>query len=261
MRIFVILTVLTCVSIAQPIPATEARASSAPILIELFTSDGCSSCPPVDDWLQQLVKSQPIPGGEVILLSEHVDYFNHDGWQDPYSSGLFTERQSAYARTMGLPSPYTPQVIVNGKGELRLNDPQQMNQILLKAARPPVVPVTISAMSIEGDSPAILRAHIEADGTSEKHNADVYAAVALGYAESQVLRGENGGRHLTHVDVVEELIKIGKLEKGKSFSQDFQAKLKPGTDSKNLRLIVFVQETGLGEVAGAALQQNGTSAR
>ena len=75
------------------------------------------------------------------------------------------------------------------------------------------------------------------------------------------MRGENGGRHLTHVDVVEELIKIGKLEKGKSFSQDFQAKLKPGTDPRNLRLIVFVQETGLGEVVGAALQQNGDSPR
>ena len=259
MRIFVFLMVLTCVSMAQPIPATEARAGLAPILIELFTSDGCSSCPPVDDWLQQLVKSQPIPGSELILLSEHVDYFNHDGWTDPYSSGLFTERQSAYARTMGLPSPYTPQVIVNGKGELRLNDSQQMNQILLKAARPAVVPVTISAMSTEGDAPAIFRAHIAADGAAEKRNADVYAAVALSHAESQVLRGENGGRHLTHVDVVEELVKIGKLEKGKTFSQDFQVKLKPGTDPRNLRLIVFVQETGLGEVVGAALQQNGVS--
>jgi hypothetical protein len=186
---------------------------------------------------------------------------NHDGWKDTYSSSLLTDRQSGYVRALGLSSPYTPQVIVDGKDELRLNDPRQVSQVLLKAARAPQVPVSIGATSIDGNSPAVLRAHVEADGTSEKRNADIYAAVALDHAESQVLRGENGGRRLTHTAVVEELIRIGKVDKGKIFSQDFQANLKPGIDPNNLRLVVFVQEPDLGSVLGAAVQEIGHSSR
>ena len=89
----------------------------------------------------------------------------------------------------------------------------------------------------------------------EKQNADVYAAIALDHAESQVLRGENGGRRLSHVAVVEQLTKVGKLERGMLFSQDYQASLKPEMDSKNLRLIVFVQHPDLRNVLGAALQE------
>jgi hypothetical protein len=91
---------------------------------------------------------------------------------------------------------------------------------------------------------------------SEKHNADIYAAIALDHAESQVLRGENTGRHLAHVAVVQEITKIGKLEKQKSFGQDFQVKLKPGTDPTNIRIVVFVQESGFGKVLGTALQKS-----
>jgi len=195
------------------------------------------------------------------VLSEHVDYWNHDGWKDPYSSTLLTDRQSAYVRALGLSSPYTPQVIVGGKDELRLNDPRQVSQVLLKAAKASQVPVSIGETSIDGNSPAVLRAHVEADGTSEKRNADIYAAVALDHAESQVLRGENGGRRLIHTAVVEELMKIGKVDKGRIFSQDFQANLKPGIDPNNLRLVVFVQEPDLGSVLGAAVQEIGHSAR
>ena len=233
--------------------------SGAPILIELFTSEGCSSCPPADAWLQKIDASQPISGAQAIVLSEHVDYWNHDGWKDPYSSSLLTERQSGYVRAMGLNSAYTPQLIVNGRSELRMSDPQQVSQVLLKAVKAPQVPVRITSISVEGDLPAVLRAHIEADGSSQKRNADVFAAIALDHAESQVLHGENGGRHLTHVAVVQDLTKIGKLEKGKTFAQDYQAKLKPGLDPKNLRMIVFVQEPGPGDVVGAALQEIGSS--
>lgn len=142
---------------------------------------------------------------------------------------------------------------------MRLSDPQQLNQVLLKSAAATVLPVGIGAVSVEGSAPGLLKAHIQIDGTSEKHDADIYAAIALHHAESQVLRGENGGRRLTHVAVVQELIKIGKLEKGKVFTQDFHAKLKPGIDPKNLRLIVFVQEPNLGSVIGAALRESNPS--
>jgi hypothetical protein len=200
--------------------------------------------------------AQPIPGAELIVLSEHVDYWNHDGWKDPYSSSLLTERQSAYVRALGLPTPYTPQIIVDGSKELKLNDPQQVAQFFAKAADTLAIPVRIGAASVQTGAPSILRAHVDIDGALEKHNAEIYAVVALDHAESEVLHGENGGRHLAHVAVVEDLTRIGKLEKGKSFGNDFQLQLKPGTDPENLRIIVFVQEAGPGKVVGAALKKS-----
>jgi hypothetical protein len=135
-----------------------------------------------------------------------------------------------------------------------------VNDALLKAAKAPKIPVSIGPIHMEGSTAAVLRAHIEADGTSSRHNADIFAAIALDHAESQVLRGENGGRRLQHVAVVQELVKIGRLEKGKTFAQDYQLKLKPGQDPRNLRLVVFVQESGPGNVLGAVLQEVGPTA-
>jgi hypothetical protein len=230
-------------------------AGPSPVLIELFTSEGCSSCPPADALVQKLEASQPVPGAQLIVLSEHVDYWNHDGWKDPYSSSLWSDRQSAYAQALRISDVYTPQLLVDGTAELRLANPQQMDQVLQKAATAATVPIRIKSISIEGNNPAVLRAHIEADGNLTKHKADVYVAIALNHAESQVLRGENSGRHLTHVAVLQNLKKIGNLEPGKSLGEDFEFKLKSGLDPTNLRIVAFVQESGPGKVLGAALEK------
>lgn len=226
-----------------------------PVLVELFTSEGCSSCPPADAWLQRM-DAQPLPGAELIVLSEHVDYWNHDGWKDPYSSSLVTERQSDYVHALGLQTPYTPQVIVDGATDLHLTDNEQMEQTFQRAAASSKIAVRITSATLDSANPTLLRAHVEVDGNSADDNADIYGVIALSHAESQVLRGENSGKHLTHVAVVQELTKIGKLQKGKTFSRDVEIKLKPGTDRKNIRLIVFAQKSGPGKVLGAALQEN-----
>jgi hypothetical protein len=168
---------------------------------------------------------------------------------------LLTERQSAYAREFGLISPYTPQAIVDGQTELHLNDPQQTVKVFQKSAEASMIPLTIGRVSVERGSPDLLRAHIEIAGQSEKAGADVYGAIALDHAESQVLRGENGGKRLTHVAVVEEMKKIGKLEKGRDASLEFETKLPPGMDPRNLRLVVFLQQSGQGKVIGAAMSR------
>jgi hypothetical protein len=230
--------------------------ASVPIFIELFTSEGCSSCPPADAWLEKIDASQPIPGAEAIVLSEHVDYWDHDGWRDPYSSPDLTQRQSIYAREFGLSSPYTPQAIVDGETELHLNDPQQTINVFQKSAAASMIPVSIGRVTLEGSKPALLRAHIDI-GRSEKLGADVYGAIALDHAESQVLRGENGGRHLTHVAVVEEMKKIGKLEKGRDLTLEVQMKVPSGIDPHNLRLVVFLQRPDQGKVIGAAMSRPG----
>ena len=229
-------------------------AAAPPVLVELFTSEGCSSCPPADELLEQMDAAQPVPGVQLIVLSEHVDYWNHDGWKDPYSSAQLTERQSGYVHSLRLNTPYTPQFIVDGAGELK-GKASELAQTLQKASTSPKVAVRIRSLSFEAGSPALVRAHIDVDGTSQKHNAEIFVVVALDHAESQVLRGENTGRHLTHVAVAQEFIKIGKLEKQKTFSQDFQVKLKPGTEPANVRIVAFVQDPGLGKVLGAALQK------
>jgi hypothetical protein len=240
---------------ASAVPSAVAADTSTKqphVLVELFTSEGCSSCPPAEALLQQWDASQPLPGTEMIVLSEHVDYWDHDGWKDPYSSPSITDRQDAYVRAMGLSSPYTPQMILDGTTELHLTDQNQLRQAFDKAAASPEVPVVIGKTAA---SPGVLQAHVEVDGSAATHGADIFAVVALDHAQTQVTKGENNGRLLTHVAVVQQIEKIGKLEKGKSLSKDIDLKLKPGTDPKNLRLIVFVQEPGPGRVIGVAQEK------
>jgi len=258
MKRLCVLLITSCIACAAaPTGSADTSNSRTPILVELFTSEGCSSCPPADLWLQRLDTTQPVPGVEIIVLSEHVDYWDHDGWKDPYSLAPATERQSGYVRAMGLSTEYTPQAIVNGKSELRLSEPQQIRQVFEKEASANQVPVRISALSVDGSVPRTLHAHIDVDGGGAKRNADIFAAVALDHAKSQVLHGENGGKLLTHVAVAQEFVKIGKLQKGKIFSEDAQIKLSPNIVPQNLRLIVFVQEPEYGSVLGAALRRIG----
>jgi hypothetical protein len=206
--------------------------------------------------IQKLDDFQPIPGAQLIVLSEHVTYWDHDGWKDPNSSPALTDRQSAYEGVLGEKSPFTPQIIVGGTQEIRIDDTQQqMVDVFQKAKATPKIPVRIGEVATDGGNPTVLRAHIETGDSFDNHNAEVYVAVALDRVESQVLRGENGGKHLVHVAVVQEITRIGKLPKGKNFAQDMQLKLKPGTDPKNVRLIAFVQESGPGKVLGAALRK------
>ena len=230
--------------------------SPVPVLVELFTSEGCSSCPPADALLQQLDRSQPVAGAQLIVLSEHVDYWNHIGWTDPYSSRFFSDRQSAYSDRFRLSGVYTPQMVVDGTTEFVGNDSRLAIQAIQKALAQQKVAVRVSEISLE--TPNVLRAHVEAGALKEyskASKADVYLVVALDHAESQVLRGENGGRRLTHVGVVERLTKIGRMETGKGFAQDVRVKLDSKTDLGTLRVIAFVQETGQHQVLGATLEK------
>jgi hypothetical protein len=231
----------------------QSAAAPTPILVELFTSEGCSSCPPADALLQKMDAFQPVPGAQLIVLSEHVDYWDQEGWKDQYSSHELTNRQKSYVSELGLATAYTPQIIVDGTAELHANDPQQVQSAFEKALKDAKIPISLDSVKFEGSQEAaVVRGHLQVDAGSENHNADIYIAVALNHAESQVLRGENQGQRLTHVAVVQEMVKVGKVQKKGSFSQDFQVKLKPGTKPGEVRIIAFVQEPGSGKVVGAA---------
>jgi hypothetical protein len=229
---------------------------SSPVLIELFTSEGCSSCPPADALLQQLDQSPTIPGAQLIVLSEHVDYWDHDGWKDPHSSHSLTDRQNVYADHLGLKSVYTPQMVVDGTTEFLGSNGPSAKQAIEKARDLEKTTVRISGVSRE--NPGTLQAHVETDPlpeSSRARKADVYVVLALNHAESQVAGGENKGRRISHVAVVQSLTKVGTVEKSKNFAQDVRVKIDPRVDHTNLRLIAFVQEPGQGKVLGAALQR------
>ncbi len=227
-----------------------ARAQKTPILMELFTSEGCSSCPPADNWVERLDAAQPLAGAELIVLSEHVDYWDHDGWKDPYSSAQWTARQKGYVTMLGLSDAYTPQIILDGNVEVRPANAQQTKQSLEKAAGAQMMAVRIGGAALASGE---LTGRVEADGGAQKHSGEVYVAVALDKTLTDVLAGENDGKKLTNVAVVKDLVKIGKLEKGKNFDQAFRVKLWPGADAGNMRVVAFVQEPGQGKILGAGM--------
>ena len=226
-----------------------ANLSPTPVVVELFTSEGCSSCPPADKLLQNF-DQQPFPGAQLIVLSEHVDYWNHIGWTDPYSSAAYSQRQSAYGNRFRLESVYTPEMIVDGSNEFVGTDSKEAAKVIERASANHKIPLRISDLNVDGN---LLKAHLET-GTLPA-NADVYLVLALNHAESQVAGGENSGRHLTHVAVVRAFVKAGSVNAGESYARDVSLKIDKKTDPSQLRVIAFIQESGQGRILGASLAQ------
>jgi hypothetical protein len=227
-------------------PAAALAAPANPILVELFTSEGCSDCPPADAFLKALDAAQPIPGAQLIVLEEHVDYWDDQGWRDPFSSHALTLRQNEYVDRLHVKNgPYTPQMVVDGSEAFVGSDRPQAGRAFAKEIPVPKISVQISAIHIEDGK---ILAHLEIGAAPLK--AEVFIAVALDHAESQVLKGENGGRQLQHVAVVERLDSVGKIQKGETFSKDVAIKM--DHPEKQYRVIAFVQQADAGKVLGAA---------
>ncbi len=211
-----------------------------PVLVELFTSEGCSSCPPADALLERLDRSQPVSGAQIIVLSEHVDYWNHIGWADPYSSPASTARQEEYARRFRTQGPYTPQMVVDGRSEFVGSDARAAESAIRDAIRQTKTAIRIA----ESDGAAAVEVDPLPAGTA--HKATVFAAYAADAGTQDVLRGENKGRRLHHVAIAKELKSIGMIDN----RRPFQVRLPLQSGS---RLIVFVQESGNGPVLASAM--------
>jgi hypothetical protein len=182
---------------------TPAPASQGVAVIELFTSEGCSSCPPADALLERFVGDAQRSGQAVYGLSFHVDYWDHLGWKDPYSSAAFSQRQSRYARTLGVGSLYTPQMIVNGTREFVGSNRATADAAIREAlARPAPAKIRISA-TVRGHDVTV---KYSVDGAPAGAILDV--AWVDAHAESAPNRGENQGRALRHVNVVRDLSSI-----------------------------------------------------
>ena len=220
---------------AEPTPARK------PVLVELFTSEGCSSCPPADALLEKLDHSQPVPEAKIIVLSEHVDYWNQLGWSDPYSSAQLTRRQQSYALRFDTSGPYTPQMVVDGIAQFVGSDGREALSAIGSAAQAEKLNIRL-----QRSGAGVGITHVEID--AGRRGGGVYLVLAENSASSQVLRGENQGRSLHHVAVVRRMEQIGKWNGRKPFIKDISS----GEGDLALRLIVFVQEPGAGRMSGAA---------
>ena len=223
-----LLLAVSCVALS----AGAANPQRAPVLVELFTSEGCSSCPPADRLLQKLDPRS-------IVLSEHVDYWDQLGWKDRFSSHAFTQRQEKYAGEFGLDSPYTPQMVVDGAAQFTGGDSQRAAVEIARAAGHPKAEISLTR---NGSG-----ARVEIHGSPGA--AEIWLAVADDAVSSQVSAGENKGRDLRHVAVVRSLRKIGRMKRGGTFST--QVELPAGATEQ--RVVVFLQEAGQSRVVGAAM--------
>ena len=172
------------------------------VVLELFTSQGCSSCPPADELLSQINNLNEEHKLPVVCLSFHVDYWNCLGWSDPYSKAQFTERQRDYARAFESRRVYTPQLIVNGQIEFVGSKASAAREAIRKALEVPArVQVELKAKWEESKSLANVEYSLRGDFKESVLNV----AVVQKLGENPVPRGENAGRALAHVNIVREL--------------------------------------------------------
>lgn len=235
--------------------ASEKDAARVPVLLELFTSEGCSSCPPADRLLEYLDTKQPVAGADLIVLSEHVDYWDSSSWRDRFSSPQYTARQQEYTNKYHLNGVYTPQLVVDGHFGLVGSDARGATSAIRQAIREPKVPIAISNVTRDGDR---LTAHIglpEASQDFKGGRGTLFVAIADNRAESHVGGGENAGASLAHVAVMRILRQVGPIDLGTASGKDVTLTIQRGMGVTGLRFVAFVQDTKSGHILGVAAQK------
>jgi hypothetical protein len=244
--------VRSAAGISEPQPAQPAN----PVIVELFTSEGCSDCPPADRLLYRLEQMQPVPGAEVISLEEHVDYWDNEGWRDPFSSSRFTLRQKDYVYAFNLPTAYTPQMVVDGTAEFVGSDVHRALAAIAQAARTPKANLQIQQRAGAASAPRVASLQVSLtpfSGWNAKHGADVLLAITEDDLASNVTAGENAGAHMNHRAVVRELRVLGRVDSAGAFSAAPDLSLAPNWKRENLHIVAFMQDHSTRRVLGASV--------
>jgi hypothetical protein len=219
--------------------ASTAKATDPAVLVELFTSQGCSSCPPADRLLGELPAA--VGGVQVLPLAFHVDYWDDLGWRDPFSSAEWTARQNRYARSLGAGRIYTPQLVVQGRADVIGSDRGGAVELIRQAAHAPAARGHIQATATAGaDRVAVSVDAGLAGGAGAR--ADAWVALVESSLATRVARGENQGRALMNHFVVRRLVKALSLEAGASRRGDVALALEPGWRRDHLGVTVFLQD-------------------
>ena len=208
--------------------------SKQPIVVELFTSQGCSSCPPADKFLQELAQRD-----DVIALGLHVDYWDYIGWKDVFGSKAYAERQRAYAHVGGRRSVYTPQMIIQGQDHVVGNHPKDVNSLVkMHQAKP--AKVALQAVRDGG------KVTIQAQAGSGASDTVVLLVRYVPSESTRIVRGENAGKDIAYANIVRELKVVGKWD----MKAPLTLKARSAADMKTA---VIIQERGHGAILAAAM--------
>jgi hypothetical protein len=218
--------------------------AQTPVVVELFTSEGCSSCPPADALLMKLSQQGTANGTELVLLGEHVDYWNYIGWTDRFSSSQFSQRQSDYGHALSS-SVYTPQIVIDGSTQFVGSDASEAQRDIASAAKQPK-PAQVT-LRWEGAT----RLHVAVQSSSEQ-SGTVLVAITEDGLSTAVEAGENGGRTLHHAAVVRQLRKLGNVQKG-AFETTIDLSPHSDWNPAKSKVAVLVQDPGTMKIVGAGL--------
>ena len=239
------------VSSAAASTAGPAATAGEPVLVELFTSEGCSSCPPADVKLSALDHAG-ISGVAVVVLGMHIDYWDELGWKDTFSSPAWTARQRAYSRSLGRGNVYTPEAVVDGVEEFVASDADAASDLVRRAAGRPKAKLALSraAGGREGELALTVRvSHLPTVSTGD--SVEALAAVTEDGVIDDVTRGENAGRHLALAPVVLSLDVMGAVNDGGAVTRTLRP---PRSASRALRVVAFLQERASRRVLGGAFE-------
>lgn len=242
----------------QSAAAQDSALHDKPVLVELFTSEGCSDCPPADRLLEELDKTQPIAAAHAIVLSEHVTYWDHQGWRDPFSLEEMTERQKEYVSRFGLQDSYTPQMVVDGAAQFVGNNSRALEAAMETAAARPKGELKIEKARWENGA-----AEFTVRGSADA-GVRLVAVLAADETHSKVAYGENAGRTLHHVAVVRVMKEFGgNTVDGRELKIAGGSLTHKEEANGPVRLVVFLVDHKTGHVLGAAeetvMRQQGTS--
>ena len=226
------------------------HAQRVPVLVELFTSEGCSDCPPADELLAQLDSRQFVLDADAVVLSEHVTYWNHDGWRDPFSLDDVDDRQRSYVYRFGLKDSYTPEAVIDGSVQMVGNNMNAVTTAIEQAAKSPKQQITIE------------NAHWEKGGAlfsvrgADSSGDHLIAALAADSEERKVSAGENAGHTLHHVAVLRVMKDLGpKATDGHPLHLGGGGLNDKDESQGPVRLVVFLVDHKSGHVVAIAEQK------
>lgn len=229
---------------------SQTVSTGTPVLVELFTSEGCSSCPPADKLLGTLQTQQPVPAAHIVAVEEHVDYWDRQGWRDRFSSSRFTQRQSFYAPRLNFEDSYTPQMVVDGAAQFLGSDSAKAFSAISQAARKEKIPLMLTTPVVSGRT--ISGSVTVQDKMTSLPHGDLYAVLIQPSASTEVKGGENGGKRLNHVSVARAFARVGKIQDLSHGPVDFKMNAPADTDPAGMRLILFAQLPSQGPIRGIA---------
>jgi hypothetical protein len=237
-------------TIANAEPPGKVDANAVPVLVELFTSEGCSSCPSADVVLTALERTQPVAGARIVPLAHHVDYWDGIGWPDPFSSPQATQRQRAYA-PLGS-GAYTPQAVIDGRAEMTGSRRAMVEGAIRDAAKRPHAAITIDVGARKTPSaPVALSLKVGALPAGASSDAELLVALTQNAVRVAVGRGENAGKTLDHTAVDRQLVVAGPTPaSGATLTASLT--VPEGLTARDVRVVAFVQERASRRVLGTA---------